>query len=49
MQETTYRAKALKLYPPPRGKTEVQELLMDIKKDIDNQLEQWQKPASPEQ
>ena len=41
MHEATYRMKVLKLYPPPQGKEDINDLLLNVKKDIQLQLQKW--------
>lgn len=37
----TYRIKALSVYPNPNGKEEVNKLILNIKEEINSQLENW--------
>lgn len=41
-----YRVRLLSLYPPPRRKGEVQEILRQAHEEIERQVEQWRRNAS---
>ena len=43
MKDDYYRIKALKLYPAPRNKEEIREILKESRTLIDGQLEQWRR------
>jgi 1-acyl-sn-glycerol-3-phosphate acyltransferase len=41
LKKTEYRAKPLTLYPAPRGKREINELLVKIQREIKEQVDAW--------
>jgi 1-acyl-sn-glycerol-3-phosphate acyltransferase len=41
-----YRVRLLSLYPPPRRRTDVQDMLRQVHDEIEKQVEEWKKNAS---